>query len=153
MLRWSEDQLREHHAKRQGRAEAMQEAKQHVAAPKRAKYGNKKVEIDGRVFDSRAEGARYIELKRLQEGGVISCLKCQESFTLQINQYLICRYIADFVYLDADGCRVVEDVKGVRTDAYILKKKLMKAIHGIDIKEITKVARRGKIQTGLQPTP
>ena len=45
-----------------------------------------------------------------------------------------CNYIADFTYME-NGELVVEDVKGVRTDAYKIKKKLMLWVHGIRIKE------------------
>jgi hypothetical protein len=33
------------------------------------------------------------------------------------------------------GARVIEDVKGMKTDVYTLKNKLMRAVHGIDVKE------------------
>lgn len=139
MLRWSDEQLAAYQALRKEAASAAP-----VAPPARAKYGNKKVEIDGKKFDSKAEGARYVELKRLQEGGVISGLKTQEEFALPVNGALICKYRADFIYLDSDGNRVVEDVKGGPvTPVYTLKKKLMKAIHGIEIKEVRKVRRSG----------
>jgi len=47
------------------------------------------------------------------------------------------KYIADFVYYDRECMRtVVEDVKGIRTPAYTLKKKLMLWIHGIKIEEV-----------------
>ena len=141
MLRWTEDQLREHHAKRQSRAEAMQEAKQHQAEPKRPKYRNKKTAIGGRVFDSKAEAARFVELTRQQEAGLIFGLQCQVPFTLEVNRQLICKYVADFVYINADGSRVVEDVKGVRTRDYAIKAKLMKAIYGITVKEVRKTKK------------
>ena len=141
MLRWSDDQLREYHSKRQGRAEAHAEARQHQKETKRPKYRNRKTSIDGRTFDSKLEAARYVELKRLQEGGIISGLQCQVPFALEINGNLICKYVADFVYLDVDKKRVVEDVKcgptASRND-YRIKKKLMKAIHGIEIREFRK---------------
>lgn len=44
--------------------------------------------------------------------------------------------IADFVYRTKDGKVVVEDVKGVLTDAYRLKKKLLLERHGIEIQEV-----------------
>jgi hypothetical protein len=47
-----------------------------------------------------------------------------------------CKYIADFVYRDRDGNRVVEDCKGFRTPVYKLKKKLMLHVHGIRIVEV-----------------
>ena len=47
-----------------------------------------------------------------------------------------CSYIADFVYTDVEsGKEVVEDTKGVRTDAYKIKRKLMLFKYGIRIKE------------------
>ena len=144
MLRWTEDQLREHHAKRQSRAEAMQEAKQHQAEPKRPKYRNKKTAIGGRVFDSKAEAARFVELTRQQEAGLIFGLQCQVPFTLEVNGQLICKYIADFVYINEHGSRVVEDVKSRVTERlrdYVIKKKLMKAIHGITVKEVRKTRK------------
>jgi hypothetical protein len=53
---------------------------------------------------------------------------------LAVNGIAICRYRADFVYVES-GKRIVEDTKGMRTDVYKLKKKMMLAILGIDIKE------------------
>lgn len=47
-----------------------------------------------------------------------------------------CVYYADFVYIDKDGNKVVEDAKGVRTEAYKIKKKLMLYRHGIKIVEV-----------------
>ena len=43
-------------------------------------------------------------------------------------------YVADFVYLE-DGARVVEDVKGMKTDMYRWKKKHLLAEYGVQIKE------------------
>lgn len=45
-------------------------------------------------------------------------------------------YIADFVYKDKEGNEVVEDTKGMRTKEYLLKKKMMRALLGIQIKEV-----------------
>lgn len=46
-------------------------------------------------------------------------------------------YVADFVYVDANtGETVVEDVKGVRTDAYVLKRKMMLWFYGIRVREV-----------------
>lgn len=46
-----------------------------------------------------------------------------------------CSYIADFAYIQ-DGAYVVEDTKGVRTEAYKIKRKLMLERYGIQIKEV-----------------
>lgn len=105
----------------------------------RSKYGNKKVEIHGRVFHSKAEAARYTELYTMQQCGLISDLVCQKDFLVAINGVHICKYIADFVYLDC-GKLVVEDVKGVATPVYKLKKKLVEALYGVRIREVNKRA-------------
>lgn len=111
---------------------------------KAPKYKNVKVTLDGLNFDSKAEAARYVELKQMQAGGLISGLQCQETFALAIDGALICKYRADFSYTDGAGQRVVEDVKGVRTQVYLLKKKLMKILLGIAVQEITKGGRRAR---------
>ena len=100
---------------------------------KRTKYGN--VKVHG--FDSKAEYARWQELKLLEKAGQISDLKRQVPFDLAIGPMLICRYRADFVYFDVKrGEWIVEDVKGVKTATYQIKKKLMLALYGIRIKEV-----------------
>ena len=43
-------------------------------------------------------------------------------------------YKADFRYMQ-DGELIVEDVKGMKTPIYNLKKKMIKAIYGIEILE------------------
>ncbi len=107
------------------------------------KYGAKKTEIDGIVFDSKAEARRYSELKLMQYSGMIHSLECHPSWPLIVNGVKIGKYTADFRYkyysdidIDGDGRDVVEDVKGMRTRDYILRKKLMLAIHGIEVKEV-----------------
>jgi len=112
-----------------------------VVRKNRMKYGNKKVRLDGFVFDSKKESERYIELLMRQKVGEISGLKVHPVFPIVVNDQKVCSYEADFLYyvchLDIKGSAlVVEDVKGVKTQVYILKRKLMKAIRGIEIKEV-----------------
>ena len=145
MLRWTEDQMREYHAKRQGKKEAQAEAKAHQKDRPRAKYRNKKTSVDGNTFDSKLEAGRYIELKRMQEAGLIFGLQTQVPFVLEVNGILICRYVADFTYKDCDGNHIVEDVKSKPTASrseYKIKKKLMLAIHRIQISEVMDVRRK-----------
>jgi hypothetical protein len=107
-----------------------------------SKFRNKRTEVDGITFASKAEARRYQELKILQKGGSISSLELQPRFKLEVNGELICVYVADFRYKDhKDGSGVVEDVKGFVTPEFRLKKKLMKAIHGIEIQEIGRKRR------------
>lgn len=107
------------------------------------KYGNRKVVLDGKRFDSKKEAQRYQELITLQRSGWISGLECQKRFELIPVQKdgdgkIIenkCVYVADFCY-QQDGKTIVEDVKGVKTDVYIIKRKLMLYVHGIRVREI-----------------
>lgn len=96
-----------------------------------SKYGNRKTTIDGITFDSAAEARRYSELKLLAAAGEISDLTLQpkflliEGFTYNGKKERPVYYIADFKYRDLDTSEwVVEDVKGARTEAYKLKRKL-----------------------------
>jgi hypothetical protein len=94
---------------------------------RKGKYGAVKVEADGIVFDSKAECARYCELNLLQRAQRIQNLQVHVPFDLAVNGKKICVYIADFVYLE--GCQpVVEDLKGVVTRVFSIKKKLFQAL-------------------------
>lgn len=99
------------------------------------KYGNIKVSYDGLRFDSKKECERYKLLKILEKKGHIQDLKTQVKYAFEYNNVKIGKYIADFTYTES-GKFIVEDVKGVRTPLYKFKAKLLKAFHGIEIKEI-----------------
>ncbi len=105
------------------------------------KYGNQKIEIDGILFDSKAEARYWSYLKIRVKAGVISNLQRQVIYELAPSVVIggrkrpPLRYIADFVW-DEEGRSVIADVKGVAPDSYRIKRHLMKAIHGIDILEI-----------------
>lgn len=106
------------------------------------KYHNVKVKVNGETFDSRKEANRYCELKLMQRAGKITDLKRQVSYLLIPAQYdhggnlmeRAVNYKADFVY-QKDGELVVEDTKGVKTDVYIIKRKLMLFMYGIRVVE------------------
>ena len=118
------------------------------------KYGASKVTVDGVTFDSKKEARRWQELKILEKAGKITNLRRQVKFVLIPTQRgpeeigpkggrkpgkvleKECAYIADHVYLDQEGTVHVEDTKGVRTEAYRIKKKLMLFVHGIIIEEV-----------------
>lgn len=111
-----------------------------------SKYGAKKTEVDGFIFDSKREAERYSELKIREKAGEIFDLELQPRFECVVNGKLICTYIADFRYKerfhskkDGEGITfqtLVEDVKGMKTPVYKLKKKLVEALYAIEIKEI-----------------
>jgi len=93
--------------------------------------------VDGQLFHSAGEAGRFVELQRLQHAWKIHDLRTQVEFPLVVNEILISHYRADFVYRIAKtATRVVEDFKGVETELYRIKKKLMYALYGIEIKEV-----------------
>jgi len=103
------------------------------------KYRNQPVEIDGHKFPSKAEGRRYGELKLLERAGEILELELQPKFVFELNGTHIGSYKADFRYrLPHSPVKIVEDVKSPasKTQAYQLRKKMMKAFHGIEVREV-----------------
>ena len=101
------------------------------------KYGNiKTVTSDGIKHDSVKEANRWCELNLMLRAGLIRDLQRQVKFELLPKQEgeRAVYYIADFVYME-NGVKVVEDVKGCRTEVYKLKKKMMLYFHGIRIRE------------------
>ena len=124
---------------------------------KESKYHSEKVTIDGETFDSRKEARRWQELRLLQKAGQISELRRQVKFVLIPTQRgpeeigpkggrkpgkvleKELDYVADFVY-EEDGEKVVEDVKGYKEGGayrvFAIKRKLMRFVHGIGIREI-----------------
>lgn len=99
------------------------------------KYHNTRTMVDGILFDSKKEADRYLELKMLQKAKVISDLERQPRFTLQEafvcdgNRYQKLEYVADFKYQE-NGETIIEDIKGVKTEVYKIKKKLFLKQYG-----------------------
>jgi hypothetical protein len=111
------------------------------------KYGNHKTVVNNITFDSKAEARRYGELLLLEKAGHIQQLQLQVPFVLwpgvkfpgAARATPACKYIADFVYLEPSGNglrTVIEDLKGFRTAVYKIKKHALKALHGLDVREI-----------------
>ena len=103
-----------------------------------AKYNNTKIRVDGRLFDSKAEAARWQELQMFERAGEITELERQVEYELIPKQKgeRAVKYIADFRYKDHEGNTVVEDTKGVKTPVWIIKRKLMLRVHGIRVREV-----------------
>jgi len=84
----------------------------------------------GHIHDSKMESRRCADLCALETTGVITHLQQQPEFRVEINGKLVCRYVADFQYRMADsGLAIVEDVKGMQTPVFNLKRKLVEASH------------------------
>lgn len=107
-----------------------------------SKYRNRKQVVDGITFASKKEAKRYGELKILEKQGEIYDLETQTITSIYVNKQFICQYIADFTYIKTNDpleIHVFEDVKSPITrknPVYRLKKKLMAAVHNINIVEI-----------------
>jgi len=105
-----------------------------VSAIVKSKYRNRRT----KGFDSAKEWRRNQELEALQRAGEISELNRQVPFTL-MPSYTISdettkqgfrtireiRYIADFTYRLKNGTRIIEDVKGIQTEVFKIKRKLL----------------------------
>lgn len=101
-----------------------------------SKYNAKKITIDGHNFPSKREAERYCELKLFLKAGLIRNLELQPRFLLQDEffdknevKHKKIEYVADFMYIDKCGKTIVEDVKGVLTAVYKLKKKMFLKIY------------------------
>lgn len=106
------------------------------AKPRR--YRNEKVIVDEILFDSKKEARRWSDLKIMQNRGEISALMRQPEFEINLNGVKICKIRPDFSYFGKDG-KIIEDVKSpiTRKDpVYRLKKKLLRAFHGIELVEV-----------------
>lgn len=107
------------------------------------KYGAKKTEYNGRLYDSKKE-AQYASILDLSKRAIAPTCRVvswepQVRFDIVINDKKICSYYLDFLVKYADGHIEHIDVKGGRatkTAVYRLKKKLVEAVHNIKIKEV-----------------
>jgi len=107
---------------------------------KRPKYGNQKVELDGHVFDSKAEAAHYIYLRKF-------CGKCGDCVTMFVVKpppivfrsgikYYPDFYVATWRYTPVSAMtphgsakKIAShyiDVKGTETRTFLMKMKMLK---------------------------
>lgn len=102
----------------------------------RSKYNNQKTIVDGIVFDSKKEATRFGQLKTMERAGIINDLKLQIPMPYELNGKKIFKYVCDFVYFHRDKNELIfEDVKGMKTPVYKLKKKLIENSYNIKITE------------------
>lgn len=140
-LRWTEEDLKDYKARQKRQALPCVPAVPSGVSvadmdrPKRNKYGNRRVEVDGIRFDSQKEARYYEELMLRYRAGDLKLVLLQVPFILPGPV----KYYADFLTIDNDGRFEVIDVKSEATRknrVYINKKKQMKAVWGIEIKEV-----------------
>lgn len=147
MNRWTEEdwrraQQKAAHAPKKN-ATTVDASGQPVKKP--PKYRNRPTTVmgpDGQYveFPSKREAERYQSLRLLEIADRIRNLKLQVKYHFDVNDVHVCDYIADFKYEEWDGQAriwrlVVEDAKGMKTPEYIIKRKLMRAMHGIKVRE------------------
>lgn len=100
---------------------------------RRHKYGARKTVVDGIEFASGREAKYYAELKLRERAGEVEAIQLQPPFELQPafvdaqgRKHRAINYVADFLFFDKrEGRMKVVDVKGMRTDVYKLKRKLL----------------------------
>lgn len=125
-------------------AAAAEPAADSGAAGKARKYGNRKTVVDGVTFDSKREAEYWHQLCLQQRAGLIFDLRRQVTFELAPGVKFAgakraqpaLRLIVDFVYRTRAGQQVLEDVKGVVTAAFTIKRHLLKAVHGLEVRLI-----------------
>jgi hypothetical protein len=120
-----------------------------ITAKPRSKYRNVRVEVDGLKFDSKAEAARWQQLRLLEKAGKVRELHRQVRYPLHADSGLsvsgrpniVGHYVADFDYYDADKASIVtEDVKGMITDLSKWKLKHFAAQYGREV-QIVRMGR------------
>jgi hypothetical protein len=111
------------------------EGRRLLAKKRGNKYHSQKTVVGGVEFASKREARWYGELLMQKRAGLVKSLRLQVPYQIAVNGFKICKYIADFVVHYANGEVSVIDAKGIKTPVYRLKKKLMFAVYGIEIKE------------------
>lgn len=102
---------------------------------KRSKYGNKQVQLDGHVFDSKAEAMYYNQLKMLNKAREILFFRIQPRYRLQDGfekngvKHRAIDYVADFEIHHKDGSLETVDVKGYKTEVFKIKQKMFEKIY------------------------
>jgi len=95
-------------------------------------HNYKRTVVDNIKFHSKREAKRYQELKLAQKAGEVVFFLRQIRFDLPGNT----KYYADFLVFWSDGSASIEDVKGHKTDTYIIKKRMVEELYPIKITEI-----------------
>jgi hypothetical protein len=114
-----------------------------VPAPARkpAKYRNKPFrDAAGVYWHSRKEHRHWLVLRAAEAAGLIRDLHRQVKYQLIVNDFLVGRYVADFVFFDPETARVVvQDVKSPATrklPLYRLKTALLRAVWGLTVEDV-----------------
>lgn len=99
-----------------------------IPGKSKSKYRNSPTTVDGIRFDSKKEAEYYKKLKLLQESGEVSFFLRQVPIHFSGG-----KYVADFLVVYADGTAKIVDVKGVETEVFKLKKRIIEAEYPFEI--------------------
>lgn len=111
----------------------------------RSKYGAKPSHCSaGHKHASKREATRCDVLRILERAGEITHLEIEPQFWFEINGAVIKHgngrrvgYKPDFTYRERDGRAVAEDSKGMRTEAYVLRAAIFRALFPhIELREV-----------------
>ena len=121
-------------------SEFKQEIRTILGRKKPSKYKNKRILIDGKVFDSKREADVYFDLLRQEKAGLISKLTLKPRYELRAYPFhscdgpiKICTMIPDFEWIDVKGKVVTADCKGMITTDWKLKANMFAANYGREI--------------------
>ncbi len=126
---------------------------------KRNKYGAIPTVVDGIRFHSKLEAARYRELNARLALGLITNLDRQVPFAVHwpgvsdTKKSLFFTYVCDFIYTNADGERIIEDVKGRVLGEFRLKKKGVMFALGVDVAIVTRKRVNGRLRWHFNKVP
>lgn len=120
-------------------AEYQAYVKKQESARNNTKYGGIPTQAsDGRKFDSHVEAAFYNNCRIKLQTGLIKKIETKVRYEFVINNVFVGSYELDFLITNADDTLEYIDTKSAATltPLYRIKKQLMKACHGIDLKEV-----------------
>ena len=117
-MRMTEDEYMEYQRKNKG-------GNIYEPVKKKSKYNNKRIRVDGILFDSKLEADYYSELKIQLQAGVIKGFCRQPEFVLIAGfaDRKPVTYRADFIVFNLDGTAEVIDTKGIETEVFKIKEK------------------------------
>jgi len=108
-----------------------------IKAWKQSKYHAIRTQnADGTWSDSLREARFDAQIMLLQHDPKTARVVRKEKFPIVVNGEKICTFVSDWFVEKKTGEKIVYDAKGVKTPIYKLKKKLVKALYGLDIVEL-----------------
>lgn len=95
---------------------------------KKTKYNNVRQTYDGYSYDSKFEARVAAELDLMKQAGEITDWERQFPVRIEYNGRLICTYYCDFRLIYPDQTYELLEAKGMETEVYRLKRKLLEII-------------------------